>query len=109
MTIFRSVNIFHKLVKIFLEGQADCSGRTDWFAAGTLHNTVVGIGNGHFGPFDPFGLTKGKHSRFAEILTVTAAVAECGVEFRKPGNIFTGEKKPSFFWFVHVLFLSINI
>ena len=98
MTTFRSVNILHKLVKIFLEWQTDGTGRTDGFAAGALHNTVVGVGNGHFCPFDSFGLTEAEDSRFAEILTVAAAVAECGVEFRKPGDLFAGEKKPSFFW-----------
>ncbi len=105
MTTFRSVNILHKLVKIFLEGQTDGAGRTDGFAAGALHYTVIGVGDGHFGPFDSFGLTEAEDSRFAEILTVAAAVAECGVEFRKPGDLFAGEKKPSFFWFVHVVFL----
>ena len=109
MTTFRSVNILHKLVKIFLEWQTDGTGRTDGFAAGALHNTVVGVGDGHFGPFDSVGFTEAEDSRFAEILTVAAAVAECGVEFRKPGDLFAGEKKPSFFWFVHVVFLSTSI
>ncbi len=64
------------MLKIFLAWQTDCTGRADWFAAGALYNTFVGVGNGHFCPFDSFGIAEGKHSRFAEILTVTTAIAE---------------------------------
>lgn len=78
------------MVKIFRAWQADCSRRADWFASGALHNTEIGVCDGHFCPFDSFGLTKGKNSRFAEILTVTAAIAECRVKFREPGDFFAG-------------------